>query len=435
VGQVGVIACLMCVACGGQSSPPPPVVTPPSGTETINGTERIGWEQRAGDTAELATIRYAIYVDGNRSELAGVTCEPTASATGFPCTARLPAMTPGGHGLEIASFVQDGSVLESARSATLRVTVTGQTAGGLAPPADAANAGSRAAGTDDSAPEWPAQATRLVDGLDRPTDLAALPDGRLLVAERSGRVRVVDAGVLVGDPALVVPGAAEDGAAVLALAVDPQFARTHAVYAIYTERSRRGGRTFTLARFREAGNTLGDRIALLDEIPASAEPHASLRFGPDAKLYAAFDDGGDAHAAADGASFNGKILRLNPDGTTPRDQPRGSPIVSEGLHSPRGLDWHRRSGRLWSADVQQVGAIRWTTRPASIAARENDLYVGSETGLVRARIDERDPARLAGTADVLRGVAVRAVAAAADGTIYFATDSALGSLRAQSEQR
>jgi hypothetical protein len=117
------VVVMMCVACGG-NPPQPPIVTPPPGGETINGSERIGWDQPAGDTVELATIRYAMYVDGARTELAGVTCSPTASALGYPCTARLPAMSTGNHTLEIASFVQDGALLESARSTALRVTVT-----------------------------------------------------------------------------------------------------------------------------------------------------------------------------------------------------------------------------------------------------------------------------------------------------------------------
>lgn len=439
--RVILLACLACAACD-KSAPAPPTVTPPANAETITGTERLGWDQQAGDTTELAAIRYAIYVDGARSELIGVSCATTATSAGYACSVRLPPLTAGNHALEIASFVQDESLLESPRSATLHVVVTGATTASTmstAPraPDDAevrpqARAQSGAATADMAA--WPSNASRVVDGLDRPADLALLPDGRILIAERSGRVRVVQDGALVDEAALVVPGAQDAGAAVLALAVDPHFARTHFVFAIHTARSRSGARAFTLARFREAGNTLGDRILLLDEIPASADPHAALRFGPDGKLYAAFDDGGDEQSAADGASVNGKILRLNPDGTTPDDQPRHSPILSDGLHAPRGLDWHRRSARLWSADTLRVGSIPWTTPPASIAAQDEDLYIGSETGLLRARIDAGNPERLAGTSDVLRGVPVLAVLVRPDGTIVFATDRALGSLRAHPEQ-
>src|SRR5262245_44937800 len=111
-------------ACGG-STPSPPVVNPPPGGETINGNERIGWDQPAADAVELATIRYAIYVDGTRTEASGVTCTTTSTAAGFACTGRLPPLTPGAHTLQLASFVVDGGILESPRSAALPVTVVG----------------------------------------------------------------------------------------------------------------------------------------------------------------------------------------------------------------------------------------------------------------------------------------------------------------------
>ena len=66
-------------ACGTSvSPPPPPTVDPGTPGETINGSERIGWDQRAADTVELATFRYAVYVDGARAELTGATCAPSA---------------------------------------------------------------------------------------------------------------------------------------------------------------------------------------------------------------------------------------------------------------------------------------------------------------------------------------------------------------------
>ena len=127
------IVATVCVACRG-NPPEPPVVTPPSGSETIKGSGRIGWDQRAGDPIELAAIRYAVYVDGARSELTGVNCATTATATGYACTARLPPMSAGNHSLEIASFIQDGGILESARSAALRVTVTAAAAAAVPSP-------------------------------------------------------------------------------------------------------------------------------------------------------------------------------------------------------------------------------------------------------------------------------------------------------------
>ena len=165
-----VLCCLLMIACDKKSPPAPPVIEPPAATETINGSERIGWDQPAADTVELATIGYAIFVDGARTQLTGVTCAAIAVAARFPCTARLPAMTAGAHTLELASFVNDGGMLESARSAALRVTLAAQTA----PAANAATRRSGAALHD----------TVVAGGADSIADLAFAPDGRLFVAER-----------------------------------------------------------------------------------------------------------------------------------------------------------------------------------------------------------------------------------------------------------
>ena len=119
----------------GCSKTPPP--TPAPGTdigETITGRERFGWDQPASDAAELATFRYAIYVDGVRSIAADVSCGSTAGTGGFPCSGRLPAMSPGTHTLELAAFFDIDGILESAKSPPLRVTVTGLTSAAIAVP-------------------------------------------------------------------------------------------------------------------------------------------------------------------------------------------------------------------------------------------------------------------------------------------------------------
>jgi hypothetical protein len=111
------VASLLPAACGGSPQ------TPGGGTETITGAERFGWDQPAADAGELASFRYALYLDDVRGEAADVACATAQSAAGFPCTARMPAMTPGVHSLQVASFVIDGgAVRESPRSAAVQVT-------------------------------------------------------------------------------------------------------------------------------------------------------------------------------------------------------------------------------------------------------------------------------------------------------------------------
>jgi len=107
----------MLAASWGGSSPPAP-----TDGEVVTGSERFGWDQPAADAGELASFRYATYVDNERSEAANVSCETASSGGRFVCTSSLPSMSSGAHTLQVAAFVLDaGVVLEGSRSAALRV--------------------------------------------------------------------------------------------------------------------------------------------------------------------------------------------------------------------------------------------------------------------------------------------------------------------------
>jgi hypothetical protein len=111
------LACLVLCACGDSSG------TPGSNSgEIITGVERFGWEQPAADAGELASFRYAIYVDNSRTEAADVSCGSSAASGRFECTCQLPAIASGAHTLQIAAFIVDGNATrESARSEAVRV--------------------------------------------------------------------------------------------------------------------------------------------------------------------------------------------------------------------------------------------------------------------------------------------------------------------------
>jgi glucose/arabinose dehydrogenase len=314
----------------------------PGAEERISGSERIGWDQQAGDATELGTFRYAMYVDGTRSELSGVTC--AAATAAFACTARLPAMTPGSHTLELASFVVDGgSVLESAKSPPLRVNVAVTSAVAPSDPGSRSDLGST---------------SYVASGFSRAiTDTTIGAGNYTFVAERDGRINVVRDGHVDVEPALVLDDVdTRGGGGLLALATATDVARSGHIFAIYTTAGRDGRLAFRLARFRDVNGTLGERAILLDDIPAApVVPRAILRFGPDGKLYVALDDGGDARTRADAASYNGKVLRLNLDGSVPRDE--RSAVFAEGLRSPLRLDWSS-DGALWIVDSRDDGTVR-----------------------------------------------------------------------------
>jgi glucose/arabinose dehydrogenase len=472
-----VLCCVTLIGCDKKTPPAPPVMQPPPQSETINGRERIGWEQPAADTVDLAGIGYVVYVDSTRTALATASCATsptgTASPLTFACSAQLPALSPGAHTLELASFVNDGGVLESARSATLRVTVVSVVTriGPASRPATPFNGG-----TAVTADQVRLRIEPVAEGVDHPTDLAFAPDGRLFVAERSGRIRIlaanadrvapVDASEThLPEPAISLAGVIGDGQ-LLALALDPQFDRTRFVFSIYTAASRSGDLVYTLARFREAGGTLGDRIVLLDSIPATSPPSASLRFGPDAKLYAAIDETVDARRRGDAASMQGKILRLNPDGTTPDDQAGATPLYADGYGgAPGGFDWDLRSLVLWVAGrdadgssrlrtlaldsgvpvgmkrgvVRRAFALPAQTKPSSVAVYRGDLFpafagsvlVASEEGrhLLRVKLDPQTSTPVAAERLLQDRVGeVRAVAISPDGAVYFGTADAIGRL-------
>jgi glucose/arabinose dehydrogenase len=447
------------VACNRTPSTPPPPSTGTSPPDTITGNERFGWDQRAADAVELATFRYAIYVDGTRAELTGATCATTSTNGTFACSAPLPTLTRGAHTLELASFIVDGSTFESPRSSALRITV-----GITAPSGD--QTPTRISAGDAGTPGDPFSVELVINNVDRPRDLAFAPDGRLFVVEATGSIRIVHRdGAVTAD---VLAGSRRSGDAAddrtLAVAIDPQFERTHFVYTLSASQPRDSDDSdavFTVARFREANDTLAERAVILGDVRATTpHPAGSLRFGADGKLFVAFDDGADPAAIDDLASYNGKILRLNSNGTTPDDQAAASPLYASAYRSPRGFDWDPESGMLWVVDAvdgedariaavaaapgaRKRGVTRTTlrlpadSRPAGIAAYRGDrlpsfqhsLLVPSVEGqhLLRIRLDPADATRILGVDRLLqnRFGAVRAVVMGPDGAVYVGVDSAI----------
>jgi len=194
----------------------------------------------------------------------------------------------------------------------------------------------------------------LVKGLDTPWALDFAPDGRIFITERPGRIRVVKDGQLQSAPWLTLDVAEVSESGLLGLALDPQFAQNRFVYVAYTYRGGSSQLQNRLVRLREdpaSGKGVIDKV-LLDGIAGAANHDGGrVKFGPDGKLYLTMGDAQNTAWAQDRSSLNGKILRLNSDGTIPDDNPfPNSPIYSYGHRNPQGLAWQPGTGRLYATE-------------------------------------------------------------------------------------
>jgi glucose/arabinose dehydrogenase len=196
----------------------------------------------------------------------------------------------------------------------------------------------------------------VATNLQIPWSLAFAPDGRLFVTERPGRVRILDLAARTSELALTVDDVRAEGeGGLLGLALDPEFAQTRFVY-LYHTATVDGRAVNRVVRYREVSNRLAERAVILDNIPASAiHDGGRLRFGPDNLLYITAGDAATTSLAQDLSSLAGKILRVNRDGTTPADNPFGSPVYSSGHRNPQGIDWHPATGDLWASEHGNSG--------------------------------------------------------------------------------
>ena len=174
------------------------------------------------------------------------------------------------------------------------------------------------------------------------TALAFAPDGRLFFAERSGTIKVVQDGATrtFGTVATVTTeaggGYSERG--LLGLAISPSFATDHYVYTFHSARNRT---TQEIVRWTDCAG-VGRNPEVIVELPAGGNcchKGGRLAFGPDGKLYVTLGDQFTPAAAADPSDVRGKVLRYNPDGSVPPDNPfgAGNPVWATGFRNPFGL--------------------------------------------------------------------------------------------------
>ncbi|MBO9580082.1 MAG: PQQ-dependent sugar dehydrogenase [Sphingobium sp.] len=219
----------------------------------------------------------------------------------------------------------------------------------------------------------------VVRGIDHPWGLAFLPNGDMLITQRDGKLRVVRKGVLDPNPVTgllpVLPGGL---GGLMDIALHPKFAQNHWVYMTYTKGEKDQNSTVAVMRGRWDGtNTLKDvkdifvakawygkaplPVRCCGQGPQSGSYGSRIAFGKDGKLYMTSGDRNYGELAQLKGTHIGKILRLNDDGTVPRDNPFVGQkewlpeIWTLGHRNPLGLTFNPVTGALWETEFGPRG--------------------------------------------------------------------------------
>ncbi|MGD9501320.1 MAG: PQQ-dependent sugar dehydrogenase [Methyloceanibacter sp.] len=322
-------------------------------------------------------------------------------------------------------------------------------------------------------------------GLDRPWAFAFLPDGRMLVTEKRGRLRIVAQDGTISKPVAGVPEVIANGqGGLLDVALDPAFAANGLVYLAYSEAGE-GGAGTAVAR-----GTLGDGRLENAEVIFQQKPKVSggnhfgsrLAFSPDGKLFVTLGDRFKFDPAQDLASDLGKVVRINPDGSIPSDNPfvgqegKLPEIWSYGHRNPQGAAIHPVTGKLWEAEFGPFGGdelnipeagknygwpvVSWgkhydgtdipdppehpefadavyhwnpVISPSGIAFYTADLLPGWKDNLILSGLSsesitrlELDGEKVVGEERIELGSRIRDVAQGPDGALYALTDAGNG---------
>jgi glucose/arabinose dehydrogenase len=211
------------------------------------------------------------------------------------------------------------------------------------------------------------KAVTISQGLEHPWSLAFLPDGRMLVTERPGRMRIVQAEGQLG-PALkgLPPVWAEGEGGLLDVALDPGFGDNATIYWSYSEPApagKQGSSTAVASGRLEADAVTGVRVIFRQDEKRNDPYHfgSRLLFAPDGHLFVALGDRRQRHDAQLLGSAHGKIVRIDRDGGAPSDNPfAGRPgalpeIWTLGNRNVQGIALHPTTGELWAHEHGESG--------------------------------------------------------------------------------
>lgn len=197
----------------------------------------------------------------------------------------------------------------------------------------------------------------LLDGLENPWSIAFLPDGRWLITERPGRLRIAESGRLQPKAVTGLPAIHPHGqGGLLDIALHPDYARNGWIYLSYAAPGKAGGGTEVLR-----GRLMGDRLTDVRSIfRMQPKLNSSLHFGGRlvfdraGNLFITLGDRGRMAAAQDLGNHLGSVIRVHDDGRIPKDNPfvgragAQPEIYSYGHRNVQGVARHPATGALWS---------------------------------------------------------------------------------------
>src|SRR5262245_56597366 len=251
---------LFAPACG-DSAPAAPSTgsTPPSGTPVnVTGTEKVGWDQPAISTSQLAGYQYLGYVDDSPQVLTNVSCGATAANGTFPCSASLPRMSVGTHRLELAAQELSGSRTIGDRSPAILLNVTASRTTSTTAVVEV-----RPFTTYDG---LQLVVETLATGLPASSSLAAAPDCRVFIAGRDGTILVWQNGKTLTTPALRLTDVAQTSdVGLIGLSLDPDFSSNGRVFVAYAAREETGDLVHRVLRLRDTDSVFGQAVTILEE--------------------------------------------------------------------------------------------------------------------------------------------------------------------------
>ncbi|HEY2950984.1 MAG TPA: PQQ-dependent sugar dehydrogenase, partial [Verrucomicrobiae bacterium] len=202
-------------------------------------------------------------------------------------------------------------------------------------------------------------------GISSPTTMQFAPDGRLFVCQKNGQLRVIKNGLLLANPVVSLPVDPFNERGLLGVAFDPDFTTNNCFYVYYTATNATTHNR--VSRFMMAGDTAvpGSETILLElnDLGAGLHNGGALNFGPDRKLYIATGENGFAPNSQALTNLLGKILRINPDGSIPTNNPfygiatgANQAIWAMGLRNPFTFAFQPGTGRMF---INDVGEMTW----------------------------------------------------------------------------